>query len=435
MNSLDVMVPLLRGLELAAVVSAFGAALFRVAVAPAATGATGAALLAALRASLAAAIVLALIWLPVEAEAIAGVQGITAGLAATPIVLSHTHFGTALLLRFAALVLAFLCARVRGGPALAWLAAAAAGAALCLQAGMGHATAADDVALPAAELLHLLAAGAWLGGLLPLLLLLRHATPEAAAIAARRFSRLGFAAVVVLLCTAVVQSGELIGGLTGLVGTSYGQTALGKLALFVGLLCLAGINRYELTPNLDGAAARSYAARLGRSIVGEMILGLAVVLLAGFLATEVPALHEMPLWPFSVRPEWRAFPAAAGAQEGTIAGAAVAMLAIVGLAWRRFRWRGALVAAVLLFACAATQVTLTSAQKLVRGTGTVVATEPDAQILVVDGDEIPGFMAAMTMPYRVVSPALLAHLEPDERIEFDIDPTTAIVVAIRPSPN
>ncbi len=435
MDLIDVTVPLLRGLELAAVASAFGTALFRVAVAPAASGAVGAALATALRASLAAAFALALLWLPVEAAAIAGEHGIAAGLAATPVVLTETHFGAALLLRFAALVVAFLCARASGGLALAWVSTVAAGAALCLQAGMGHAAAADDVALPAAEVLHLLAAGAWLGGLLPLLLLLRRAEPEPAALAARRFSRLGFAAVTILLCTAVVQSGELIGGLAGLAGTAYGQTALAKLVLFAALLCLAGINRYELTPNLDGPAARNYAARLGRSIVGEMVLGLAVVLLAGFLATEVPALHEMPFWPFALRPEWRVFPAQAAAQEATIACAAVGVLVVVGLAWRRFRWRGALAAAVVLSALAATQITLTSVPRLVRGTGTVVATEPEAQILVVDGDEIPGFMAAMTMPYRVASPSLLANLEPNERVEFDIDPSTAIVVAIRPSPN
>jgi putative copper export protein/Cu/Ag efflux protein CusF len=431
MDWLDVALPLLRGLDLAAVLSAFGIALFRVAVAPGAVSASGVPLLTALRASLAAAIVLALLWLPVEAAGMAGVRSLAAGAAATTVVLFRTHFGTALLLRLIALLLALMSAQARGGLMLAGLSAAAAGAALSLQAAMGHAAAANDLALPVAEVLHLLAAGAWLGGLLPLLLLLRHARSTTAAAAARRFSLLGIVAVVTLLCTSVVQSGELIGGVAGFAGTAYGRTALAKLALFAVLLCLAGINRYELTPNLEGSAARAYVARLACSIMAEMALGLAVVLLAGYLATEVPAVHEMPLWHFSLRPEWRAFPAAAATQEAVIACVAVVALAAVGGAWRRFRWRGGLLAAVLLCILAATQVKFEALPKLVHGTGTVIAIQPQAGLLVVDGDEIRGFMAAMTMPYRVASPALLADLAPDERVQFDIDPATAVIVAIR----
>jgi putative copper export protein/Cu/Ag efflux protein CusF len=431
MDWLDLALPLLRGFDLAAVLSAFGIALFRVAVAPEDVRASGALLLAALRASLFAALVLALFWLPVEAAGMAGVRSLAGGAAATTVVLFQTHFGIALLLRLVALLLAFMSVRARGGLMLNGLSAAAAGAALALQAAMGHAAAATDLALPVAEVLHLLAAGAWLGGLLPLLLLLRHARPAAAAAAARRFSLLGLVAVVTLLCTAVVQSGELIGGLAGFAGTTYGRIALAKLGLFAILLCLAGINRYEFTPNLEGAVGHAYAARLACSIMAEMALGLAVVLLAGYLATEAPAIHEMPLWPFSLRPEWRAFPAAAASQEAMIACVAVAAMAAVGWGWRRFRWRGGLLAAVLLCVLTATQVKFEALPKLVHGTGTVIAIQPRAGLLVVNGDEIRGFMAAMTMPYRVASPALLADLEPDERVQFDIDPATAVIVAIR----
>ena len=74
--------------------------------------------------------------------------------------------------------------------------------------------------LMASEALHLLAAGAWLGGLLPLFLAVRMLPHEGAASACRGFTPIGLAAVLLLAGTAVVQVVELMGGLAGLFGTS-----------------------------------------------------------------------------------------------------------------------------------------------------------------------------------------------------------------------
>jgi protein SCO1/2 len=52
--------------------------------------------------------------------------------------------------------------------------------------------------------------------------------------------------------------------------------------------------------------------------------------------------------------------------------------------------------------------------------GRVVSKVPETHTLVVDHDNIPGFMAAMIMPYQVAQGADLAGIEPGDRIEARI---------------
>ena len=100
------------------------------------------------------------------------------------------------------------------------------------------------------ELLHLLAAGAWLGGLLPLFIAVGVLPIEAAGSACRNFTPIGLASVLLLAGTAVVQVTALMGGLPGLLGTEYGHVALVKLGLFLMLLFLAALNRFVFTERL-----------------------------------------------------------------------------------------------------------------------------------------------------------------------------------------
>jgi Cu/Ag efflux protein CusF len=64
------------------------------------------------------------------------------------------------------------------------------------------------------------------------------------------------------------------------------------------------------------------------------------------------------------------------------------------------------------------------------GEGQVVATVPSASQLVVDHEEIKGFMEAMTMGYRIDPPALLEGLKPGDRIRFTIDVQRRAIIAI-----
>jgi Cu/Ag efflux protein CusF len=64
----------------------------------------------------------------------------------------------------------------------------------------------------------------------------------------------------------------------------------------------------------------------------------------------------------------------------------------------------------------------------VTGTGKVVATVPSSGQLVVDHEEIKGFMGAMTMGYPVDPPSQLEGLKPGDQVRFTIDvPKKAIV--------
>jgi copper transport protein len=93
------------------------------------------------------------------------------------------------------------------------------------------------------SVLHLLATGVWLGGLVALLLTLRRSSGEDLAEVVPRFSRIAFASVTVLAVTGVYQSWRGLGSLSTLTGTSYGRLLLAKLAGVFVLLLVAGYSR------------------------------------------------------------------------------------------------------------------------------------------------------------------------------------------------
>jgi mono/diheme cytochrome c family protein len=150
------------------------------------------------------------------------------------------------------------------------------------------------------EALHVLAAGAWLGALMPLLICLATMPSDAVAIAIRRFFPLGLITVSIIAATSVVQAVYLVGSVPALIGTDYGRLALLKSLLFFALLGFGAVNRLLLSAKPGG--------RLRRSITGETVLALAVTMAAGFLAHLTPGTHEQPIWPLA----WRIDPTAPG---------------------------------------------------------------------------------------------------------------------------
>lgn len=97
------------------------------------------------------------------------------------------------------------------------------------------------VAMPV-DVVHLLAAAVWLGGLVTLLAALRRG-PAVDRTAVRRFSRLAFGSVVVLAVTGVYQSWRQVGSWDALVSTAYGRLLLVKIALVLVLLVAAWFSR------------------------------------------------------------------------------------------------------------------------------------------------------------------------------------------------
>ena len=124
----------------------------------------------------------------------------------------------------------------------------------------GHASAADGSAFVlqvSSDALHLLAAGFWLGGLLPLALLLRRSQQTiavdsyaSARIATRRFSALAIASVTLLIASGGYNAWNLVGGFAPLFGTVYGHLLLLKLALLLPLLAVGAMNLLRLKPRI-----------------------------------------------------------------------------------------------------------------------------------------------------------------------------------------
>jgi putative copper resistance protein D len=146
-----------------------------------------------------------------------------------------------------------------------------------------------------ADMIHLLAVGAWLGSL-PLLLhlLSRQRAPSAVAHeAARRYSLLGMVSVALILASGIVNSWYTVGSFSALVTSQHGRLLSLKLVLFLLMLGLAARNFFAETPRLGDIAAgpgeqASSLSRLRRNIALEMLLGLLVLLLVGALVAAAP---------------------------------------------------------------------------------------------------------------------------------------------------
>jgi len=288
---------LLRGLFVACALSAFGAALFGAALLKGVSADLDAASRAlierrvrmVMRASLAAALPVALIWLALEARTMSGATTLSEWDAAIPVVLLHTSFGQVLALQALAIAGALAACAIQRWPSL--LAVALAGLGVLLEAGHSHAYAMTDPTLVASQALHLLASGAWLGALVPLLIVVQDAPLSVAAAVARRFATLGSISVTVLAGTAVYQGFVLSGGLRGLTGTAYGGVLITKAAIFAFLLALAAVNRWRLTPALAAPDGETARRALISSIAAETVLGLLVVLAASALSSLEPGMH------------------------------------------------------------------------------------------------------------------------------------------------
>ena len=345
---------LARGAAVAALLSAFGSLLFRAVVLPKVTARapqaveTTRSLDSLARGSLLAAAVLLPVWGLLQSADLADAgPGLRRALAAVPVVLESTVFGHVLMAQFLAASAAAWAVRRRP-----WAALGLAAMALLLQAGHGHALSMEGgpSLLLLASLLHLLAAGAWIGGLWPLLIVVRDMPPRVGALAARWFSPLGKACVVGMALSSAVQFAGLIGGLPGLVGTAYGWVAGAKLGLLGVLFAFAMVNRYRLAPALMRDAPEAARRRLLRAIAVQTGFGVLTVLAAGILSSLPPAVHEQPNWPFPLRPSLAAMADADLAAEvwtGAVllAGSAAALLAML---WRPMRRRAPLAGTLAL---------------------------------------------------------------------------------------
>ena len=220
-------------------------------------------------------------------------------------VMTTMSMGPSTAVRASASALALLLLAVRRPDGATWWACAGAGAVISASfAWMGHGAATNGTAgllHLAADILHTLAAGVWIGALVAFLLLLRPRapSPDMDAVvhkALHGFSGVGSALVAVLVASGLVSSWFLVGPgrIAGLWTTPYGQLLSLKLMLFAGMLGLAAANRFRLTPALgatlagDGCSSGEALVALRRSVVVETALAFLVLSLVAWLGTLAP---------------------------------------------------------------------------------------------------------------------------------------------------
>lgn len=252
-----------------------------------------------------AALLLSFGWIAFTASSMAGTPAWPIDWIAIDALLAGSSIGLAWQVRMAALAFALVAALlVKGRTGALGAAAIASGAALSTLAWTGHG--AIDEGLPGwahliADILHLLAAGAWVGALAGLLLLvLRPAVRTDAAhlkvthSALHGFGRVGTLVVLTIVLSGLVNGWLLVGvaNLPALGTTMYGLLLLAKLALFGAMLCLAALNRFRLTSRYEKAIAiddhRAASSALRRSLAVETGCVMLILFLVAWLGTLAP---------------------------------------------------------------------------------------------------------------------------------------------------
>jgi copper transport protein len=166
------------------------------------------------------------------------------------------------------------------------LAALGAAGSMWVDVAASHAGAQAPVAINLiAQWAHIVAGGAWIGGLLTLLLAVRGQPSEVKGHAVRRFSTIAGIAIVIVALTGTFRAIIEIGSIGQLFSTAFGVLVIVKVALFLVLASLGAINRFGNVP-------RSSTVLQGLRRVGstEVMIGAAVVLVAAALVNVAPPI-------------------------------------------------------------------------------------------------------------------------------------------------
>jgi copper resistance protein D len=251
-----------------------------------------------------AALLSALLWFWLEVASMSGLPlQNTFSASAWRTVLLETRFGRIWQLRFGLIATAFVLvasalAQIKARRALIavlWLVSVVLLVSLAL---ISHAAAATMQPLGMlGDMIHLCAAGLWIGGLVPLAIFLAcvrasFSLSEMVPYVLPRFSTLSLCCVSVLFVSGISNSWLLVGSIYALFATPYGQLLLFKLALFAILVGFGARNRFLVKAKLPKAAADpNLLGQLRRNVVCEACLGVAVVVIVACLGVTPPAKH------------------------------------------------------------------------------------------------------------------------------------------------
>ena len=201
-----------------------------------------------------------------------------------------TRFGIAFLvttLGFGVCVTILALAWVLDQPALRWPAFLLA---LALVWGFplsGHQATEPNASLlgEVADWVHLVTAMLWVGGVLTLAVIVWPLAPALRRAAFVRFSRIAVGLIGVLLVAGTIVAIERLPEVADLWETSYGRTLLVKLGLVLVALAWGGIHHTFVRPRLERGES---PPGVGRSLIGESAVAMAVLLAAAVLVNGAP---------------------------------------------------------------------------------------------------------------------------------------------------
>ncbi|MDH1089177.1 copper homeostasis membrane protein CopD [Pantoea brenneri] len=220
-------------------------------------------------------------------------------------VVGETAVGMSWVVRLVALAIAFigLGLRLRNAVLSRYVLMLAGGTALATLAWGGHAAMNDGVSYYVhllSDIVHLSAAGAWVGALtaFTVLLSIKKASKAAYALqlsgALTGFARAGTVIVISIVITAVVNFVLITEKpLSTLPGSIYGLLLVIKTALFFLMLLLAAANRFRLAPKLENALLQGHykagIALMRKSIITEFTVAVLILAIVAWLGTLSPS--------------------------------------------------------------------------------------------------------------------------------------------------
>lgn len=250
-----------------------------------------------------------------------------------------THFGHVWWWRVPALVVAWLAwawALRQRGTRQAWVMALAIAAIALTRSETGHpADNGDFTAAVWIDWLHLLAAGAWVGSLFgmtlvvfPKLLRAGETAIDTAAAIFQRLSTLSGIALAVLVAAGIFNVTQQLGGASSLWTTRYGVVLDVKLAIVLAMIAIGAHNRYVKLPRLlthaglpvrseagirlwrlaqtsSGPGAADVLRSCARAVLIESVLGLFVIGATGVLLHAMPPAdaYKMQPMPSATQPD------------------------------------------------------------------------------------------------------------------------------------
>lgn len=176
------------------------------------------------------------------------------------------------------------------------VAGAAALLGIAIHVATGHAAALGSPVPVLVQVVHLVGAGTWLGGVAMLAMLaarprwLASGPPPALRVLIPRFSALALAAIALVALTGLAAEWSQLGGLPG-IGEPYGRALILKLLIVAAALLVGLVN------HLDAGRDRRWLGGLRPRLAAETTLALGVLAASALLSTTPPTPRSVALEP------------------------------------------------------------------------------------------------------------------------------------------